>query len=249
MATVTDTLKADAKDVQAQLVDHLAALGHRHANVSFAMLGALVLILALCAVGGYFGLASYEKQLARAEAAEKQYNVDRKELTAQLAASKTVQDDATKAQQVIVKVVHDRDVATDKKIAEVTAPNKSAADALSDLSAAYHGTIVADPNAITADGRLVFPVFTVQGFTGTKLDRDRLADDLKSSADNLVQEKVKTDALTKDVAKANKAVADAKPAIDAYAKIAKHSRLKKFGAGALKVAVFIAGVYAGHALK
>jgi hypothetical protein len=248
MATVTEDLKKDAGNVQADLVAHISALSKHHLSLSFGVIGVLVLVLAVMCVGGYLGLKSYEGQLARAEAAEKQYNADRKDLTAQLTASKSVQDTATKAQQVIVKVVHDRDVATDKKIADVTAPNKSAQEALSDLSAAYHGTILADPNAITADGRLVFPVFTVQGFTATRIDRDRLSDDLKSSADNLAQEQKKTESLAKDVAAANKAVADAQPAIAAYKKIAKHSRLRAFGAGALKVGIFVAGVYAGRKL-
>jgi hypothetical protein len=247
VATVTEDLKADAQDVQAKLVDHLAALGHRHASVS-AALGVLVLVLAVMCVGWYLGLRSYEAQIQRAEAKEAQFNADRKDLTAQLTASKTVQDTASKAQQVIVKVVHDRDTKADAAIAKATAPNKTAQEALSDLSAAYHGTIVADPNAITADGRLVFPVFTVQGFTATRIDRDRLSDDLKSSADNLAQEQKKTEQLAKDVAAANKAVADAEPAIKAYKKVAKHSRLKAIGAGALKVGIFVAGAYVGKHL-
>jgi hypothetical protein len=248
MATVVDDVKTDAHDLHTQLVSHISDLSKHHVTLNYAVIGVLVLVLALCGVGGYFGLKSYESAMARAEAAEKQFNADRKELTAQLVASKTVQDTATKAQQVIVKVVHDRDAATDKKIADVSAPGKSATDALSDLSAAYHGTIVADPNAVTADGRLAFPVFTVQGFTASKIDEERLAANLKSSVDNLAQEQKKTASLTADVAAANKAVADAEPAIKAYKKIAERSKWRKIGAGALKAGIFVAGIYLGHKL-
>lgn len=248
MANVTEDLKADAKDVQADLVAHISALSKHHLSLSFGVIGVLVLVLAVMCVGGYLGLRSYEAQMARAEAKEQVYNADKKDLTAQLIASKNVQDTATKAQQVIVKVVHDRDTKADAAIAAVTSPNKTAQEALSDLSAAYHGAIAVDTNAVAPDGRLMFPVFTVQGFTATRIDRDRLSDDLKSSADNLKQEQSKTASLTLDVAKANKTVADAQPAIDAYKKIAKHSALRKFGAGAFKVGVFFAGVYLGHKL-
>jgi hypothetical protein len=246
--TTVEEVKKDAGELQAQMLAHITELGHRHVTLSYTVIGVLVLVLLLCGVGGYIGLRSYEAQMQRAEVLEKRYLDDRKTLEDQLTKSVEQRAADTQKQSVIVKVVHDRDTTTDAHIAAVTAPGKAPLDALRDLSEAYKGTIPVSPLAVTTDGQLVFPVLTVQGFTGTKLDRDRLDADLTAEKTLFSLEQGKTTTLTADLVQCKKTVDDAKPAIDAYKKIAKHSKLKKFFGGAAKVGIFLAGVYAGRKL-
>jgi hypothetical protein len=65
--------------------------------------------------------------------------------------------------------INQRQVYTQQKVADVTAPTKTATDAISDIGTAYDRKIDV---SIEPTGRLSFPVPEVQQFTATKIERD-----------------------------------------------------------------------------
>lgn len=225
---------------------YISALSHRNVTLNYAVVGVLMVVLAVCGLGGFFAYSLYQKQLARAEAQEQRYDADRKVLTDQLAQTKTVVAADAKAQAVIVKVVHDRDASADKQIAAVTAPGKSPVDAITDLNAAYKGTL---PAQITPDAQLAFPIPTVQTFTATKLDRDRLDADLGASENLLKLEKDKTTRLAADLTTSAATLKDAQKTIADYKHVAEKSGFHKFMGGVAKVGIFVGGVLLGSKVK
>jgi len=76
----------------------------------------------------------------------------------------------------LVAAVASRDAASTTRVNNVLAP-KPITDVLTDLSAAYP-KISFDPTAITQDGKLAFPLPTVQQFTAAKIEGDTAKADL-----------------------------------------------------------------------
>lgn len=240
------------QQIQAVLVSQLSALAHKHATVSYGLIAVLVVFLALAGLGGYFGLKLYDKEIARAEAANQRYEQDKKELATELATNTAQRATDTQQQGVIVKVVHDTDSSTDAKIAQVLQP-KTPQEALSDLDSAYSGSLDLKNTPVDPAGStLTFSIPTVQQFSATKLDRNRLSADLSNYQGLLKLEQDKTTTLTADLKKSGDTLGTCQTTVDDYKKAAKVGKFKKFlhGAGVTTVAIVAAvvGYEIGHKL-
>lgn len=249
MATTPAVLTAEQ---QAQLYLHqqLSALAQKHVTVSYTLIGALVLLMLLLGAGGYIGLKFADKQLARAEASEQRFQQAQKDLQSQITAHDAQRSDDTQKQNVIVKVVHDTDTSTDAKIAQVLQP-KTAQQALSDLDDAYGSELNLKDTPLNGN-LLSFPVTTVQQFSASKLDRDRLSADLNNYKGLLTFEQDKTKTLTADLGKANGTLTVCQQTVEDYKKAAKVGRLKKFlhaaGGTAVTIGAAVFGFELGHRL-
>src|ERR1035437_8904311 len=89
---------APAPDLASQLAQHVADLGHKHASVSYLLIGILALFLLVCGVGGYIALKSFDNQLAKQDVRDAQYQADRKTFMDSLAAHDA--ERAAQAQQI-----------------------------------------------------------------------------------------------------------------------------------------------------
>jgi cell division protein FtsB len=174
-------------------------MASHHITVNYLVIGILVLVLACGGVGAYFGLKGYNKLMDRAEASEKltvQYEQTWKESQQQVKAANDLYekeltqhaaDRAADAQRLLdlTKAMQALNANADKHISDVTQPGKSAEQAFIDLKDAYKTTALGGTLAlsVTADKDsgeklMSFPVPTVQQFTATKIDRDRLFDNV-----------------------------------------------------------------------
>lgn len=252
--------------IDKELQDSLAALAHKHVTVSYTLVGVVVLMMLLCCGGGYLALKVYEKEVARAEADEKTMQQDKSDYMAlnqklQTTLAQDAADRAAWAQQEarLVQQVNARNQVVNTQIVDVTKPGKSAEDAYADLHSAYkdNPTVESAPLSVSKDPsgeqEMTFPVPAVQQFTATKLDRDRLFDNLDSTSQELTLEKQSNVTLTTDLNN-TKAAKDAlqvtetqcETTVAAYKKVAVKSKFQKFLGGALKVVIFIGGVALGH---
>lgn len=232
------------------LITEASVLAAKHVTVSYFLIAVLVAILGLCSFGGYLAFKFADAQLARAEASEQRFEAAQKSWQDQLRTDAAQRQQATAQQQIIVKVVHDRDVAADNTVAQVLSPGKTAQVAIVDLGAAYKGLVHGIQQAVpSADGdSIAFPVPVVQQFTATKIDRDRLAADLGDTKNTLTLEEVKTATLTTDLTGAQKTLSDCQDTVKKYKGAAKAGLFKRVVKGAGVVALVIAAAYAGHKL-
>lgn len=237
------TLTAE-QQAQLYLQQQFSALAHKHVTVSYTVIGVLVLVLALAGVGGWLALKFADKQIERAEAAEQRFEQSTKDLQTQLAASQTQRAADSAKQDVIVKVVHDTDAATDTKIQDVTKPGVTATQAVSDLDSAYHGGLNLSGTPVTADGAS-FSTPTVQQFTATKLDRDRLSTDLTNYQGLLTIEQDKTKSLTTDLTSCQAVVKKGQDAVKEDKKAIVVTKWKKFLNGAKETVIVVGSIVAG----
>lgn len=152
-ATVAATLKADQTWIQA----------HER----------LIIVFLVLLVGGWLGnkyldnaatdaKTKYGIALQESDAARSAADVAGKQYSATIAA-------LTQQNQSLSATIAQRQTQTQQTVAKVTAPDKSAADAVSDIGTAYDRKVDA---TVETTGRVSFPVPEVQQFTATKIERD-----------------------------------------------------------------------------
>jgi hypothetical protein len=250
--------------IDKQLQDSLAALAHKHVTMSYALIGMLAFILLLCGVGAYFGAKVYDRELARAEAAEKLMEQFKQTSDSDRAAAQAqIERDELQRQQDAQQIANlqsqilNRDNKATTDIANVLKPGKSAQDAFSDLAAHYKlqtpFTVSKNPNG--PDQLLSFVTADVQTFTATKIHDDEMTgdnrdkdaqlakkdDSIRSLNDDLAKGKTAYDALLKTDQQCQKTVDD-------YKKVAKKSKFRVMLDHAKEVLLFAGGVYLGHKL-
>lgn len=256
--------------IQNDLQNALADLAHKHVTISYTLVGLIVLILALCCAGAYFGNQSWQKAMDRAQAIEQEMNADRAQYQQTLAAMQKqidqnnaqIQADQVRQQQLIDQI-NKRDQQANKVITDVLQPGKTATDAFSDINAAYKGIvaltqdIVKDPNS--NDQLLAFPVPAVQQFTAAELAEQRDSKDLADTKGQLAAEQDKTAKLTDNLNKTNDTLASlqktdavCQQTVAAYKKVAKKTRWQKIWGGIKKGAEIggslVLGYEIGHHL-
>jgi hypothetical protein len=236
------------QELQAQFTTQFAALAHKHATVSYGLIGVLVVVLILAGVGGFIALKFADAQIARAEKQEQQYNADRKSWQDQLAASAAQRAAETTQQTAIVKIVDTRDKVADKAISAALKPGATAKQAADGLAASYSDLPAFGPVTALGDNIVQLSVPQAQQATASRIDQVRLQADLNDEVNLFTLEKAKTLSLSNDLASCTTLNTESGKVIAAYKKAAKASRLKKFLGGATKVAIFIGGVYFGHKL-
>lgn len=181
----------------------LTQMASHHITLNYVIVAILFFVLTCGGIGAYYGLKGYDKLMQRAEASEKltiQYEQEWKQVDAQYQkeATEHAADRAQWATQIaaanakeagLIQQLKDLNTKVDQSIIAVLQPGKSAQEVFGDLKESYKGTplplalnVSADPQ--TKEQLLTFPITTVQQFTATKLDRDRLA----SNVDNLNQQ-------------------------------------------------------------
>jgi septal ring factor EnvC (AmiA/AmiB activator) len=252
--------------IDKDLQDSLAALAHKHVHISYALIGVILLILALCSVGAYFGNKSWQKAMENAETAEKQMVADRAQYQQTLASMQKQIDTNNQhiaadqaREQSLINQINKRDAAANKTITNVLQPGKSATDAYADVATAYRGIasftqdIISDP--ATSEPLLAFPIPAVQHFTAAELAELRDSKDLADTQGQLAAERDKTANLTANftnstetLAKLQATEAQCEQTVADYKKVAKKSRFRKIMDGAIKVAIFAAGIAIGHQL-
>jgi hypothetical protein len=217
---------------------------HSH---SFKVNGLVVAVLGACLV--LFGFVfwhsekRYEQLLGKAEEREAVYlkKLDDSEKRWEAAEQRIAELSAQQA-QVQTRIVY-RDKEADKVKAEVTAPDRSADKVSDDVLAAYKFP----PLSLTGDN-FTFSRPQVQAFVATKIDDDRFAADLADVQLQLGLEKQKNDALRVSLTEAQDNLKEAKGVIDGYKKVAKKGFFRRAGAAALKVGLFVGGIYLGRHL-
>lgn len=225
-----------AQHLQAQFV----ALAHKHASVSFWLIGTLVLVMGLMGFGGYEALKSFDAQLARAEQREAQYNTDRKtwqDALAQHDAERVA--DATKIASLEAQVA-----ARDKK--PLPPPVTTPDEAVAGLQAAYSDVPAFGAPQATPDGKVAVNVPQAQILITTKLDLNRLKLDLTDEKAIVDLQKQTNASLSKDLTGCQALNVEANKTIADYKKLAKKSRWQKFLSGAEKVGLVLGGMYVGH---
>lgn len=252
--------------IDKDLQDSLASLAHKHVTVSYTLVGVLVLVLICGCIGAYFANGIFNKEVARAEADEKQMQQDKTDYTA---LNKTLTDTLAKdaadrtawAQQVaqLVSQVAARNQVANQQITNVTQPGKSAEDAFADLHSAFKDNPTVESAALnvskdpaTGEQLMTFPVPAVQQFTATKIDRDRDAANLVSMGNELdlanqTNDSLKTDLTNTQAAKAKLETTEAacEKTVADYKKVVVPSRFKRILNGFFKGVTFVGGVAVG----
>lgn len=219
-------INSDAADLLAALKTHTEAVAGAHVQVSFGLIFVVLMVLASSLGIMYFENQQWRKELDKADAINTQYHMDLKDAEARLAQSMVQRQQDTAAQQVIVKVVHDRDTSANNSIAAVTSPDKTAQQVAQDA-----GKNLGETPSVTPDNRLAFTAPKVQDFEATLFDRDRFQADFFDVQNQLHLEEDKTAKLNADVGNLQQMLNECGDDVAAYKKVAKKTRWHRVLAG------------------
>lgn len=246
---VLSTIAQDEHAIQAQLIAQVQTFASHTVRVSYMFLGVIVLVLALAGVGGYFGLKSYEAQVARAEAIEQKYDAAQKDFTAQLAAHDAQRTADAKASAVLVAQIAARAAKPPAPVVVTAlAPSATAEQVRNGLQAVLSPRFPQGiPMAVQGENIEISPV-SAQVWLADEVALTRVTADLSDTQVLLSLSNKDNATLKQDLTTANSTLSDAKDTIKAYKKIAVKSRWRKFLDGALKVGLVTAGVAIGHGL-
>lgn len=239
-----------AEEVQSNLHNEFAALAHKHAHVSYAVLAVLGLLLVLGTIGGVFALKSYDKQIARAEARELQYDQDRKSWQEELKVRDAERAaDALRVEQLMAGIAARQAQPLPPAVKAGLAPTATVVEAKVALESLMgdrpnFGTLSMDT---TGNASLRLP--QLQILVSDEVDLKRLKLDFSDSQKVVELQKGTISSLTKDLdtekglnTEANKVIAD-------YKKIAKKSKWKKFFGGTKTALLMAVAAYGGHLIK
>lgn len=237
------------EEIQSNLHDQFAALAHKHATVSYAVLFVLGLVLALGAVGGYIGLRSYEGQLAKAEAREQQYDADRKSWQEELKIRDAERAaDAQRVEQLMGQIAARAAQPLPKPIQTALKPDATIPDIEIGLQMAFKGSPEFDVPFPSTPPYVPLSAQQAQLVTQTKVDKDRLTEDLKDEKTIAGLQAGTISSLNTDLTQCKVTLSASDKVIADYKKLAKKSKWQKFLGGA-KTALWMAGAaYVGHKL-
>lgn len=211
----------------------IEALKQHHTKVARDIAVSVAIFVFLGTLTGAFYLRSYHKDLAKAEAIEQSYRQDKQTFEEQIAADQTLITELSKKQQVVVKVIHDRDRATVIKTQEVQ--KATPAEVIAQAPAILNAAPTPEFN------KVCFTPDEVKTFEVTKLDRDRLAADYADQGKVLQAEQKKSETLQSDLKIETQERMDAEQALTAYKKVAKKSGFRKFLGGMKDFGLVVAG--------
>jgi predicted RND superfamily exporter protein len=214
--------------IDKELQASLAALAHKHVTVSYVLIGVIVFVLLLGCGGAYIASKIYDKEIARAEAAEKQSNILQQQAAAAqqlMVQYKTESDakteqytqqlEADKADRVrdaqtiasLQQQIQNRDAAAHQQETNVLAPGKSAQDAYNDLAGQFKLTTPFTPEKDKAgNDRISFLTPDVQQFTAAKIEANTSKADLAATNSELDAAKHTNVTLTNDLGNAQAAL-------------------------------------------
>ena len=219
----------------------LAATRRHLATLHIGLFG---IILALF-FGAHFMLvrtqAAQDKALAAANAQNAQFIQTMKDTQTQwLASEQTRQQNAAKV-EVITREIQTRDTTADAAIKQVTQPDATLQQVAQDSETYLNAKPILklDVNA------LAFTPSQVQGFIATKIDRDRLDGDLKSTQAEVALHKQNEATYQADLTAAKVSLDSCQKTVTGYEKAAKRGKWRKFFDNAEKAAIFAGGLYIG----
>lgn len=238
-----------AEEVESNLHDHLAAIAHKQAHVSFAVLFVLGLLLVLGAVGGYIGLRSYEGQLAKAEAREAQYDADRKQFAEELKTRDAQRAaDAQRVEELIAGVAARAAKPLPPVIKAGLDPTATVSEAKDALQAVLSDRPTFGTLNIDLDGNVALRLPQLQILVSDEVDLKRLRLDAVDYQTVISTQKGTISSLTNDLATEKDLNVKANKVIDGYKSLAKKSKWKKFFGGAKTALLMAAAAYGGHML-
>jgi hypothetical protein len=230
-------------------------------NLIYAHLGILLLVLSLLAVGGYFGLRSYEKQLARAEALQAQYEQAQKLYTDSQAQLKTLvaADDAQRLKDSVQQATIQAQITKrdSQALPQVVSQGLETSASSKSIENAFRSVLsVPDteptPKALP-DGTIDLGPSVAQQTVSQLETGNQAKADLKDETQLYSLEVASNSSLSKDLgqclasdSQGKAALADANKTIAAYKKAAHRSVFKRILDGAEKVGILVAGIELGR---
>lgn len=206
-------------------------------------LSLVLLILSVLTLGGFFihmEMKSYDKALGTANAANQQLVQTMKDMQAQWVAHENERDQNDKQVQVIDRTITVHDQVAQQQVEKVTNPDNPLQIVQFDADNVLKVQAYTEP-----DERLGFDKPSVQGFIATKIDHDRLQQDLTDKDKQLTLEINTADSLKADLGQAKDALNQCQQVVTDYKKAAKKSKWKVFLDGAEKAVLFAGGVALG----
>jgi type II secretory pathway pseudopilin PulG len=242
----------------------LAVLAGKHINLTYYLLGILLVVILIGCGGAYLASRWVDKEISKAEASQQatlalQQTASNEEKAWEVQYAKDNSQRTIDEQKIadLQKQLDTRDTTAAQKVQQVLQPGRTAQQAYSDLSSQYKLTSPSLVNQ-SPDGTeqtLTFYIPDVQQFTAAKIDdvaktadnQDKdaeiasQADEITSLNVNITAGKQAYDAEVKTETQCEKTVSD-------YKKAATVSKWQKFKNGAEKALLFAAGVALGHRL-
>lgn len=238
---------ADNSSITTAVQSEVSALAHRHLTFTWGLVGVIILLMALMGFGGYMAIRSFDKQLAKQEARDTQYQADRKTFLDQLTAHDA--ERAAQASQIAsleAQIAHRNAQPLPKPISEGLKPDASAEAVAKAVTEAYSdvpsfGVVLAEsPTTIALS--LPQAQHVVQDEVAYSIARA----DLNDTQAVVDLQKTANSSLTSDLAQCKDLNVKAQADIAGFKKLATRSKFRKFLDGAEKVALFAAGAYVGH---
>lgn len=237
------TLSQTEHDIQAQLIAQIQTFASHTVKVSYMFLGVIVLILALAGVGGYFGLKSYEAQVARAEATEQKFNDAQKDFAVQLAAHDAQRTADAQATATLIAQMAAKAAQPPAPVVQAGLKPGAAAETVNlalqaVLSDSHPGTA---PMAIEGEN-LVLPPATAQIWVSDEVELSKETDLVSDTARLLSLANDDKSTLSSDLNQCKATLVDAQKSVAAYKKIAVKSKWRKFLDGAKTYGLVAVGV-------
>lgn len=237
----------EEKDLQAQLAQHLADLSHKHFTISYLFGGILALVLIIGSFGGYVALRSFDNQLAKAEVREQQYDADRKSWQDELKVRDAERAaDAQRVEGLMGQIAARAAAPLPKPIQTALKPGATIPEVEIGLQMAFKGSPEFDAPFPSTAPYVPLSAPQAQLVTQTKVDKDRLTEDLKDEKTIADLQSGTISSLNSDLNQCKTTLSASDKVIADYKRLAKKSKWKKFLGGAEKVAIFAVGAYIGH---
>jgi hypothetical protein len=235
--------------LQEKLHNHIAALAHRHASVSYLLIGVLFLVLALCGVGGYVAVKLADERIAHAEKTDQAFEAKKNDTDVQLKTSAHERDQMRAKQTLLEAQLAARDKKAAADAAKALDPKADMATIQTGVSGAYINDALFKRPLPIFNGMFQVTGQQIQRFTATKIERDQYAGDVVTLRSDLDLANGRTDSCQKDLTKEKGTTAACEKVKKEWKGAAKASKFKRFLGGAEKVGLFVAGLAVAHALK
>jgi hypothetical protein len=243
-------VKNEADMLAANTAQHLqvqfAALAHKHATVSYALIAVLVVVLILAGVGGYIGLRFADAQLAWAEKKEEQYNADRKAWQDTLAAHDAERaQESAEQKQTIAELAKQLAKPLPPVVVTGLKPGATAQEASGALTEVYKDNPLFGQPAVEGD-KVALTVPQTQAVIQTKEDLGKTSLKLDAETKLFDLEHSKNESLNTDLTGARNTLKECQDTVNGYKKAAKASKFKKVLKGAGTAVAIIGGAYLGY---
>jgi hypothetical protein len=228
----------------------LTDLHNTFKKVLYAHLGVIVLLICFIAVGGYFGLKSYDKALAHADALQAQFTASQKSLTDLLAQDAQLRTQQSAQEAALVAQVAQRaSQAPPPAVTQALQPSASAVDAIQGIQSEFNLQPAPEP---LPDEKIALSVPNAQEMI-RQVGAGKLAEaDLSDETQLYTLEQTKNASLNTDLIACKSTLSECQSTLKAYQNVVKKSRLRRIlggiGRNAERVGILVVGIELGHSL-